>query len=419
MKEKYKIIHERERKVIAMQKHILVVSQYFFPEPFRISDICQEWVKRGYKVTVLTGIPNYPEGVFYEGYGWFKRRKENWNGVEIIRIPLIPRGKKSLQLVMNYFSFVFFGFFKVLFSEIKADYVFTFQLSPLTQALLGVWYAKKIKKPHYLYVQDLWPESVETVTGIKSVKVINAIQKMADYVYENSTHIFATSPSFVQKIQNRITGTAKVHYWPQYAEEFYKPVDKKEIDEIFEDDSLKIGFTGNIGYAQGLEILPKTATILKEKKCDVRFCIIGDGRYKSELIKELKEKKVEDMFVLIERQPAEKIPQFLAACDIAYLSFMKTELFSMTIPAKLQSYMACGKPILAAASGETERIILDAECGRVVPEGDAEKLADAIIEFSRLPKNKIEECGRNARKYYEKKFEKVKVLGIMEKYFDN
>ncbi|MDD3141870.1 MAG: glycosyltransferase WbuB, partial [Lachnospiraceae bacterium] len=148
-----------------MKKQILVISQYFHPEQFRINDICKEWVKRGYKVTVITGIPNYPQGKYYKGYGLLKKRKEIYKGIEVIRIPLIPRGKNTLMLVLNYSSFVIAGFFWEMFTKIKADLMFIFEVSPMTQALPGIWYAKKRKIPCYLYVQDLWPENVEIITG--------------------------------------------------------------------------------------------------------------------------------------------------------------------------------------------------------------------------------------------------------------
>ena len=144
--------------------------QYFYPEQFRINNICAEWVKRGYDVTVLTGIPNYPQGRFYDGYGLFDRRRENWNGIKIIRIPLIPRGHNSIGLVMNYLSFPISGFFWNIFTDVKADYVFMFETSPMNQCKIGVRYAKKHKVPLYLYVQDLWPENVEIVTGIHNSK---------------------------------------------------------------------------------------------------------------------------------------------------------------------------------------------------------------------------------------------------------
>lgn len=401
----------------ANKKHILVISQYFYPETFRINDMCQEWVKRGYKVTVITGIPNYPMGKFFDGYGYTKKRKEVWNGVNIIRIPLIPRGSSAVGMVANYLSFTASGFVKNLFTTIKADYVFTFEVSPMTQALIGCWYAKKHHVPHYLYVQDLWPENVETVTGIRSPLIINPIDKMVDYIYKNTDEIFATSPSFVEAICNRKVKVSrkKVHYWPQYAEDFYTPCEKKPIPEIPDDDSFKIVFTGNIGTAQGLQILPETAELLKDE--NVRFVIVGDGRYLEEFKKNIRNHGVTEKFTMIPRQPAERIPEILAACDAAFLSFQDDELWSKTIPAKLQSYMACGMPVVASARGETVRVIEEAECGFCSEIGDAEGLAENIREMKEMPLLKVSDMRNNARNYCEKYFEKKILMDEMDKYF--
>lgn len=396
------------------KKHILVVSQYFYPEQFRINDICQEWVKRGYQVTVVTGIPNYPEGKFYPGYGFFKRRTEKWNGVRIIRIPLIARGKTPVGMVANYLSFVISSFLWVRFTKVKADYVFTFEVSPMTQALLGVWYSKKHKIPNYLYVQDLWPENVEIVTGIHSPFILRPIGKMVDYIYKNCDQIFATSPSFVEEICKRGVKETKVHYWPQYAEEFYRPLERKPTVEIPDEDCFKIIFTGNIGYAQGLEILPRTAEILKHDNAKVKFYIVGDGRYTQELIKEIKQRNVEDMFQMIARQPAERIPELLAACDAAFISFKDEPLFYKTIPAKLQSYMACGMPIIASASGETERIIKEAKNGWCCKIGNAIDLANHIEKVLCINAKAKKVLQENSRNYFLEHFEKNIVMDQME-----
>jgi glycosyltransferase involved in cell wall biosynthesis len=389
---------------------ILVISQYFYPEQFRINDMCQEWVKRGHKVTVVTGIPNYPQGEFYKGYGWFKNRHETWNGVEIIRLPLIARGQGSIRLALNYLSFVVSGFFWSHFTGLKADYVFTFEVSPMTQALLGVWFAKRRKVPNYLYVQDLWPENVEIVTGIHSKAVLGPISRMVNYIYKRCDAIFATSPSFVTDIQKRCPGQEqKVHYLPQYAEDFYKPAARQGSSKVF-----TIAFTGNIGKAQGLEILPKTASLLKGK-ANVNFTIVGDGRNKAELIKQIEQNDVGDMFTLVDRQPAEKIPAILAECDAAFISFMDTPLFAKTIPAKLQSYMACGMPIVASACGETERIVCEANCGVCAPIGDAEALAQAILGLINNPA--LPQMGKNAVEYSKVQFSKVKLMDELGKYW--
>jgi len=401
-----------------LDKHILVVSQYFYPEQFRINDICKEWVNKGYKVTVLTGIPNYPQGEYYKGYGLFKKRKENYEGIDIIRIPLVPRGNNSIMLSLNYLSFAFSGFFWQLFSDIEADYVFIFEVSPMTQALPGVWYANKKNIPCYLYVQDLWPENVEIVTGISNKLVINSIGKMVDYIYSGCNKIFTTSDSFVNSIIERGVPENKVEFWPQYAEDFYKPISKSKIKEIPDDNKLDIVFAGNIGEAQGLDILPKVAEILKDKNVNkIRFNVIGDGRYKDTLIKIVSEKGVTGFFNFIERQPAENIPEFMAVNDIAFLSLSNDPLFEKTIPAKLQSYMACAMPILASAGGEVEKIINDSDSGLVSESGDEEKLADNIIKLLSFSKDELNDLSNNSLKYYQENFDKEMLLNEMDKYF--
>lgn len=401
-----------------MKKHILVISQYFYPEQFRINDICTEWVKRGYKVTVITGIPNYPQGKYYHGYGLIKKRKETYNGIDIIRIPLIPRGNNAIMLVLNYLSFVVSGFTWKTLTKIKADYVFVFEVSPMTQALPGVWYARKRKIPCYLYVQDLWPENVEIITGITNKKIIGAISRMVDYIYKGSTRIFTTSKSFVKSIHNRGVPIDKIEYWPQYAEDFYVPVKKMSIQEIPEDDAFNIIFTGNIGAAQGLDILPKAAEIIKRKSDKkIKFNIVGDGRYKSDLVSIINSKRLDDMFNFIPKQPATRIPDFMTVSDAAFLGLTDSPLFEMTIPAKLQSYMACGIPNIASAAGETAKIINESNSGLCSSPGNAEELADNIIKLSSKSKEELIQFGDNARKYYKKNFDKQALLDRMDLYF--
>lgn len=393
--------------------NIFIVSQYFYPESFRINDIATEWVKRGYDVTVLTGIPNYPMGKFFPGYSWSKKRTEEWNGIKIIRIPLIARGHSSIGMVLNYYSFVISGWFWNRFNKVDADLVFSFETSPMTQVKVGCGYAKKHKVPHFLYVQDLWPENVETVTGIHNRLIIGPIDRMVDKIYKQTDKIFVTSPSFVEAVVNRKNPVdrKKVYYWPQYAEEFYRPVDKHVYEGIPEDDSFKVVFTGNIGTAQGLDILPKTAKLMKDD--NVRFVVVGDGRYQSEFEKHIDECGVRDKFILLPRVQSTLIPNILAACDVGFISFNKTPLWEMTIPAKLQSYMACGMPIIASASGETKRIIEEAKCGICTEIGDADALADGIRTIINLDRN---DMSKNAREFFESHFDKTMLMDVMDQF---
>ncbi|MGT2932811.1 glycosyltransferase family 4 protein [Streptococcus catagoni] len=392
------------------KKHILVISQYFYPEQFRINDICKSWIKNGYKVTVITGIPNYPEGTFYKGYSIVKNKKETWNGIEIIRLPIIPRGKNSGMLMLNYLSFVISGFFWSKFSKLKPDLIFSFEVSPMTQALLGSWFSKKTKIPNFLYVQDLWPENLEIVAGIKNNHILSLVDKMVDYIYKTYDEIFTTSPSFVDSIVNRKVPVdkEKVHFWPQYAEDFYLPREKK-LDK----NTFRIAFTGNIGYAQGLDVLPLVAEKLQNEK--YKFVIVGEGRYKKELEKEILEKNVTRNFIFIPKQEPEKIPDILATCQVAYISFANNDLFNKTIPAKLQSYMACGMPILAAAKGEVEKIVNESKSGICVENGNVEGLVNAIINIEKFD---FEQLSNNSRTYFEQNFKKKMLMSIIDNFIN-
>ncbi|SHJ79250.1 Glycosyltransferase involved in cell wall bisynthesis [Clostridium amylolyticum] len=404
-----------------LKKHILVITQYFYPEQFRINDICTEWVKRGYKVTVVTGIPNYPQGKYYDGYGLFKKRKEIYNGMDIIRIPLIPRGNNGIMLALNYLSFVVSGFLWKALTKIKADYVFIFEVSPMTQALPGVWYAKKRKIPCYLYVTDLWPENVEIVAGITNKRILNSIGVMVDYIYKRCDRIFTSSESFIQAIIDRGTKREKLEFWPQYAEDYYKPVDRNNtnIPEIPQDDMFNIIFAGNIGFAQGLDVLPEAAKILKETNTKVRFNIVGDGRFKETLKSNVEESQVTDYFNFIDKQPATRIPEFMAVSDATLISLSKSKVFSITLPAKTQSCLACGVPVIVSADGEIQDVINKADAGVCSDAGDAKGLADNIKKLVSMSVEKHKDMAQNAVEYYQKNFDKETLLNRMDKCFSN
>lgn len=376
-------------------------------------------MKRGYKVTVVTGKPNYPTGKFYKGYGFLKKRKENYNGIDIIRLPITPRGKNYFTLSINYISYIVSGFFWNLFTKIKADYIFAFGTSPITQALPGIWYAKKHKVPCYIYLQDLWPESVQYMTEVKNKTLLKILGRISDYVYKNCNYIFVPSKGFIHFLTKRGIEEEKIVYWPQYAEEFYVPLKKNTSEGSKE--SFNIIFTGNIGIAQGLEILPKTAEIIKNDypNSKIKFNIVGDGRYKHNLIEEIKRLGLEDMFKFTPYQPSEKIPELIAQNDAGFLSLKDNPIFRVTIPAKLQSYLACGVPIVAAINGEAANIITESKTGLCSPPDDAKALAENIVKLSKSNRDQLSEFSKNARNYYECNFEKKKLFDQLEKFFQD
>ena len=368
---------------MADKTHILVISQYFYPEQFRINDIVSELVNRGYKVTVLTGIPNYPQGRFYNGYGYFKKRKENYNGAEIIRIPIIPRGHSSVMMALNYLSFVVSGYLWSKFTTLKADKVFIYEVSPMTQAFPGVWYAKRRNIHSILYVTDLWPENVQYAGGINNPVILGWIGRMVDYIYKKTDLILTSSKSFVSAIKARGVPEHKIKFWPQYAEEWYVPIEQAKINlpSIPQDGKLNLLFAGNIGKAQGLEVLPLTAEILKDNNAAVRFNIVGDGRFKETLEQIIKDKNVSDYFNFIDRQPAAKIPEYMSVCDAALITLAKSEIFSMTLPAKLPSCLACGVPVIVCADGEIQQVIQEANAGFCCSAGITKRWQTLLCKF--------------------------------------
>ena len=405
--------------------NILIISQYFHPENFRINDIASEWVERGHKVNVLTGIPNYPEGKFYKGYSWRANRNEEYKGVSIHRIPIIPRGHTKIGIVLNYLSFVISGLMWANTTRFKADVVFSFETSPMTQVLVGTRYCRRTHTRHIVYVQDLWPENVEEVGGIRSDLIISPIDRMVKKIYRNADLILATSPSFVEMIQRRMRTDArikgdsfdnKVKYWPQYAEDLYKPVpnsNRRDSDKPF-----KIVFTGNIGYAQGLGVLPACAKILCEMgyKDKVRFVLVGDGRAKNDLMKTIDHYEVHGLFVFTGRKRPEEIPEILSECDVAFVSFADNKLWGATIPAKLQSYMACAMPVLAAATGETKKIIEESKCGICTFPGDEKSISNAIIQLLSYPEEKLKEMSDNSLNYSKTHFDRKNLMDVIETY---
>lgn len=400
---------------------ILVVSQYYFPEQMRIIDICETLVSKGHQVSVVTGIPNYPQGKFYKGYGWFKKRKEIINGVEIYRLPIVPRGKNFIGLSLNYFSFVFSGWIFSFRKNPEADMVFTYEISPITQCLVGIWIGNRKRIPIVSYILDLWPESFQAVTGISSHWILRYLQRMVDYVYRKSTKILTSSKSYIQTIEKRDTPLDKIEFWPQYAEEFYQPIKKNNLENelLQQNGKLNIVFAGNVGIAQGLEILIPVAKKIKSSGLAICFVIIGDGRAKESLQKQIATANLTEYFLFIEKQPATKIPAYLACTDAALVVLKKSLIFSKTIPAKVQSYLACGIPVIVSADGEVQQVVKEAKAGFVADSEDAEGLFKAIVAFSKLD---IQERGmlrNNAKDYSEKMFSKEKLICRLEDIFQS
>lgn len=394
--------------------NILIVTQYFYPETFRVNTLAKELVKRGHEVTVLTGYPQYPKGEIYPGYGFNIPYEKKWNGVNIERIKMRPRGHNAVGLLMNCITFVTEGYKWVDKCNVKYDAVYVFEVSPVTVGLPAIRYKKKFGTPVFFNVQDLWPENVEEVLGIKNKIVIGVINHIVDKIYRESDKILCSSKGFVENIANRGVPREKLVFWPQFCEEpdftgMTKP-------ECYEEKYFNIVFTGNIGDAQGLDLFVDAAELLRDEP--VRWHLVGDGRAKARLMGIVKEKSLEEIVMFHGKVSEQEANRYVKFADCAYLSFRDCKLFDLTIPAKLQTYLACGTPILGAVGGESAEIIRKAKCGYVVDK-NATSIADRVKKMLATG-CECEKCFRkDAIRFFELNFGKEKMIDSLEREWGN
>ncbi len=402
------------------QKRIVIVSQYFWPETFKGNDIAVDFVKRGYQVTVLTGKPNYPQGKFYSGYSFFKKPTEIYKGINIIRVPLIPRGNNNLLLILNYLSFIFFGSWAALF-RIKGsiDIIFVQQLSPVTVALPAIL-LKKIKKvPLILWVLDLWPESITATTNINNTLILNLLKRLVHFVYQSSDRILISSKNFKISITQILGKTSKpIDYFPNWAEDvFLESVNKPSQFELPEQSgNFNIIYAGNIGEAQDFESVLKAVELTRT--AHINWVFIGDGRKKKWIEIEKQKRNLSNLF-LLGRYPLEDMPSIFQKADAMLVSLKNEPIFELTVPAKIQAYLASGKAILGMLNGEGAQIINQSGAGLACQAGQADELAQNAIRLSQLPQKEHLQKERHAKKYYQKYFNKQKLFDFLDNMFQS
>lgn len=392
--------------------HILVITQYFWPENFRINDLVAGLVERGNQVSVLTGIPNYPEGRIFKGYGFLKMSRQDYCGAKVYRVPLIPRGTGGgLRLAINYLSYVVSACLLVpIRCRDQYDVIFIFEPSPITVALPALLLKKLRKIPVMFWVQDLWPESLSAAGAVKSKWVLNKVAHLVRFIYRRCDKILVTSKSYRTSIEHYDGTPDNILFFPQCAEKIFQPVTGKPAMAALGSipDGFWIMFAGNIGAAQDFPAIIKAAARLKEYT-DIHWIIIGDGRMRSWAESEAQEHKLNNVHFL-GRYPLETMPSFFSHADALLVTLKKEPIFALTIPAKIQSYLACGKPVIAALDGEGARIIDEAGAGVSCPAENAEAFAQAVLKLYSATKSEREQMGNNGRAYYEAHFERNMLL---------
>lgn len=392
---------------------ILIITNHFYPESFRVNDIAFDRVQKGDVVTVLTGIPDYPEGHFHKGYSLLKKRIEKVNGVKVIHIPIIPRGSGGKKrMVLNYassvFFFFFYGWYQALFH--KYDAVFVHDSSPAFISLPAITVSKFQRIPLYHWILDMWPESL-TAGGINGGRLYDYILKMMKHIYKRDTEILITSHGFKSLLLERGVEEEKITYLPNWNDDAISSADDSTLPPL--PDGFIIMFAGNLGFAQNMENLLAAAYELRGEK-DIHWVFVGDGRKKLWMDEYVKDHQLEDTVHLLGRYPIEAMASFFKKADVMLVALNDELVFNLTLPAKVQAYMAAGKPILASLCGEGVDIINDANCGWSVSSNDYMGLASLVTEMAKMDRGLLDEFGKNARLYYEQNFTREKCMGILD-----
>jgi glycosyltransferase involved in cell wall biosynthesis len=395
---------------------ILVVTQYFWPENFKINDIVNDLSTRGHQVTVLTGIPNYPEGEVYRDFKESPHKFKKYANANIIRVPMLSRGKSSFRLILNYFTFALsaslFGAFKLRKQDI--DVIFVFEPSPITVGVPSSLLRWLKKVPVVFWVQDLWPETLQAVGIVRSQLLLRIIGSLVSFIYKRCDLILAQSKSFIPQIQKYADKLTPVAYLPNWAEKVFDVTDAVLATEVpLQPRSFDVMFAGTIGEAQDFPAILAAAEILKSQS-HIRWIIVGDGRMAGWVANEIKNRNLQNCVLMLGRHPVDRMPSFFKHAEALLVSLKDEPIFSMTIPNKLPSYLAAGKPILTMLNGEGARVINESASGLTCPAGDAQALVDSVLKLSAMSTDEREKMGRNGLEYSKREFDRSNLIAKLE-----
>jgi colanic acid biosynthesis glycosyl transferase WcaI len=365
---------------------LLVVSQYFWPENFRINDLVSELVRRGHQVTVLTGLPNYPDGKVFDQFRDDPGRYSQYQGAEVVRVPMTPRGRGSLQLLLNYLTFAIsssiIGLWKL--RRRQFDAIFTCQLSPVTVGIPAVILRAVKRVPMVFWVLDLWPESLRAVGAVRSPFLLRMVGKLVGFIYRRCDFILVQSRSFIPHIRKYTGEQRRIEYFPSWAETVFGWQDVTPALEVpVAPARFNVMFAGNIGDAQDFPAILNAAEHLRSRT-NIRWLIVGDGRLADWVRDEIARRDLQDHILMLGRYPVERMPSFFKHADALLVSLKDDSIFAMTIPGKLQSYLAAGIPVVAMLNGEGAEVVARSGAGLTCAAGDYASLAAAVLKLSQL-----------------------------------
>lgn len=399
--------------------NIAFVSQYFYPEQFSNNEIVKHLVEQGHSVDVICCVPNYGQDTFFDGYSNKTRASEEWKGARVHRAWTVARGKSKLRLMLNFISFPVFGSLRALSvynRQTPPDVVFVSMPSPLFQAFVGLVIKARFGARCIYWVQDLWPESLTLTLGIRNPILVRPLSWICGWLYRRADTILVQSAAFPERIKRFGVPSGKIAVLPNTAPETYVPL-KPNPDwaetQLMHAGQIKFVFAGNIGESQDIESLIDAFSKL-DRRIGAHFYIIGSGRNLESVTARVRDKGLDNRITFLGRHPEERMPYFFANADALVVALKENEIFSLTVPYKVQCYMACGRPIIAMLNGEGARIIQSSGSGFVTPAENVEELTKSLVRFCALSDTERANIGQTARNWFEIHYSKTAVYGTLE-----
>jgi glycosyltransferase involved in cell wall biosynthesis len=372
---------------------------------------------RGHEVEVLTGKPNYPGGQFFPGYGMWRRALDEFCGIRIMRVPLLARGRAGgVRLALNYLSFALAASIAAPFRcRGKYDIILVYEPSPVTVGLPAL--ALKVLKqtPIMFWVQDLWPESLSATGAVTAPWLLKPVEWLVRMIYRGCDRILVQSHAFIEPIVRLGAERSRLEYFPNSAEALYRPVElaADAPERAGLPEGFRVMFAGNIGAAQDFATIIEAAALLKQHP-DIHWLVLGDGRMLDWVKQQVAACGLEHSVHLLGRRPVDTMPRYFALADAMLVTLKRAPIFALTIPTKLQSYLACAKPVIGALDGEGARVIREADAGVAVPAQDPQALAQAVLALYRMNEVERRTLGTNGRRYFEQHFEREALLDRLE-----
>lgn len=400
---------------------VLVVTQYFWPENMRINDLVRDFTAKGHEVTVLTGLPNYPEGKVFQAFRNNPEEFASYAGAEVVRVPLVPRGKRAWRLVLNYLSFFLMastlGAFKL--RGRKFDAVFVYAVSPIMAAIPAVVIGRLKRAPVFVWVLDLWPETLRAVNVLHNPRLLALVGKMVSWIYNRTDYLLLQSHGFFDNVRRYCTrdvAAERLVYFPSWAEDEFSgsaPVGQGLIEH--DPSVFTVVFAGNLGEAQDFPAIIDAVQALQDR-VPVRWVIVGDGRMCGWLAEQVASRGLDNV-ELLGRHPLEAMPGLFAQADALLVSLRTNDVFEKTIPGKVQAYLASGRPILGMINGEAARVIKESGAGYACESGNAEELARITLQLATTSLEKRRQMGEAGRQYYQQQYSRPVLLARLENLF--